>query len=343
MATVDISLLQYLAKTYAKDLKTYPYAVLMDEVRAMGINLYPGVQNKDLHVFFERKGGIAKPYEVGLTVSNAELGKLVESELEVKTAYASVVDNIKNYQEKIIISANEMIGANQTKKHPFQVQQMMAMLKTFSEDILYIGLFHGTRDEEDLSPSGIMDGLLTKLAALISSGAVAAENGNYAASGSLAAPAEGETGALDNLIAWVRQADAYLLRNANLLLTRGTYANLIDCLENKYAHKDATLGSLNNYINERSGGNIKLITSQAFGTGEKLLMFTPGNLDFGMNSMGDHEFVQLLPPALGDDPNNFGYWIQGDYGSRIRSFNSKMLFTNESTNTANDLSGDYRS
>ncbi len=343
---VDITGLSRDCKVYQKDLRMLPYAVLLDVLAAHGINLFPGVQNKDVITYLERQGGIARPYKVGLNIRKANIGKMVESELKVETAYASIVDNIQNYKEKIIITPTDLVGSNVTKTHPFQVTMMMTIIRTFAEDLLY-AIFSGKRDTDDLSPFGCFNGFDTILDAAIVAGEVSNAKGNMIDSGSLAAPAAGQTTALDNLIAWLRQADQNLLKSARLLMPKPIYNNLIDCLENKYQYKDADIKALSAYISNKNAGELEIVPSTIMGTGDRIMLVNTGLgesiLDFGMNSMGDADYVQLQPTAGGDDPNNFYYWIQGDYGTRIRSFHKKAIMINEGTNVANSLSGDYRS
>lgn len=343
MSAINITALQNLAIKYQESLKYLPYAVLIDEVQRLGINLYPGVENIDRIVQLQRVNGNTKPYYPGLTIQNTGLGKMVESELKVETAYSYMVDNINNYQEKIVIKPGEKIGTNQNKQLPWEAIVMMERVKTFGEDILD-ALYGGKRDTSDATPTGCFDGFDEKIDDLIASGEIAAAKGNLIACGSLAAPVSGsDTTAYDSLITWLRQADRFLLKNGILWLPRNVVMNVIDAYENKYTNKDVTIAMMQEIINAKIDGNITLISNQYKGTGDRIELFTPGNMDFGMNTLGDSDFVQVLPPAKGDDPNEFGYWMQGDYGVRIQSWHKKTLAVSDGTAVHNILSGDYSS
>jgi len=341
MPAITITDLQRLAVTYQSDMRYLPYAVLFPVLAEHGITLFPGIQDTHKLIEFQRKQGIAKPYSTSETLENSDVGKVKEHALKVETAYARVLDNIKNYKEVIMVKPNEMIGANKTKKNPFEIQLMMAMVRTFGEDILD-ALFPAERDATDHSPMGLFDGFETKLLALISAGEVASGKGNYLASGTMDAPSSAsDTDAYDNLVTWLKGADPYLLKNSELLMPRAIANNCYQAMKNKTAQKAATFIDFQEYLQDDvdSQSRIRIIPSRYMGTGDRLVLKDPDLFHFGMNSMGDETFVQIMPKD--GDPNQFYYWIQGDYGVRVSSTHKKRLFTNDGTLTANRLSGDY--
>ena len=88
-----------------------------------------------------------------------------------------------------------------------------------------------------------------------------------------------------------------------------------------------------------SGGKCKLLRSNIMGTGQRIILTAPGNFDFGMDTLGDETFVQVRNPY--EDPNLVQFWIQGKYGTRIRSIHEKVFQVNEGTPVGLQLSGDY--
>ena len=88
-----------------------------------------------------------------------------------------------------------------------------------------------------------------------------------------------------------------------------------------------------------SGGKCKIIRSTIMGTGQRIILTVPGNLDFGMDTLGDEDFVQVRHPY--EDPNYVQFWIQGKYGTRIRSIHEKVFQVNDGTPVGLQLSGDY--
>jgi len=341
MSAITITGLSRLAINYQNDLRYLPYAVLLPELAKHGISLMPGVQDYHKLIEFQRKQGVAKPYGVGVELANSDVGKIVEHTLKVETAYARVIDNIKNYKPVYIIRPNEMIGANKTKKHPFEVQLMMNIVRTFGEDILD-ALFNAERDTSDASPMGLFDGFETKMLDLIAAGEVTGGKGNYLESGDMDAPADAsDTDAYDNLVTWLNGADSNLLKNANLILPRAIANNCYQAMKNKTAQKAATFIDFTAYLQDDVStiANLNVKVSQYMGVGNRIYLTAPDNMDFGMNSLGDEAFVQIMP--VDGDPNQFYYFIQGDYGVRWNSTHKKKLFTNDGTLAANRLAGDY--
>ncbi len=341
MSAISVSQLERLAVDYQNDLRYYTYAQLIPELGALGINLIPGIQDTHKVLNFERKQGIAKPYAPSITPEDADVGTIKEMALKVELAYSRVKDNIQNYKEVVVVRPGEMIGANKTKKHPFEVQLMMNMVRTFGEDVLD-ALFNGDRDIEDKTPMGLFDGFETKVLAFIASGDITGGKGNYRESDAMDAPADAsDTDAYDNLVAWLNGADPYLLKNANLILPRAIANNAYQAMKNKTAQKAATFIDFKAYLQDDIGvmSNLNIIPTQFAGLGDRMYLTAPGNMDFGMNSMGDEAFVQVLP--VDGDPNNFYYWIQASFGTRWRALHKKVFYTNNGTLTANQLSGDY--
>ena len=75
------------------------------------------------------------------------------------------------------------------------------------------------------------------------------------------------------------------------------------------------------------------------GTGQRIVLTAPGNMDFGMDTLGDETFVQVR--NIYEDPNYVQFWIQGKYGTRIRSINEKVFQVNDGASVGAQLSGDY--
>ena len=341
MATaITITDLTRAARQYKNDFEMLPYAVLGTVLAEHGITLFPGVQYKNTIVSTERKQGIAMPYGVDESIVNRTVGKFTESDLIVLSSVACVKDNIRSYQQVEMIKPNEMLGANKTKKHPFHVQMMMDIIKTFGEDLLD-ALFPGERDVSDTTPLGCFDGFETIILAAITAGDVTGGKGNYLESGTFAAPAsESDTNALDYLVTWLRGANVHLKKNSTLMIPASIAEYVKDAFSNKYRYKDVTSTALEAYLKDRCNmRNLKIVISNYMGTGDRLILTAPNNFDFGMNTKGDEKFVQVRNPY--EDPNYVQYWIQGDYGCRIRSVHEKMFFTNDGSLAANRLSGDY--
>jgi len=342
--TLDIAGLTLLAKKYQMDLRFLPYLMLVDTlVNGHQISLLPGVENEDVVRTFLRKGGIAKPLSVGQIVEDSDVGKFEESVLKIENAYASVEDDIQNYKEKTIIRPGEQIGINQTKNHPFGVEIMMGIIRIFAEDILDAS-FNAVRNPSDESPMGCFDGFETKVEAAITAYKIRQSYRNIIDSGDFPVPTTGYE-AYTNLKNWIRQADRFLKRNAILYLTPEVYQNCFDALQIKTASKAATFADFESYLNTDVVSNyktkIKVVLSDIMGSGDRIYLTAPGNMEFGFNSLGDSDFVEVN--KINKNRNIINYWIQAGYGTRWLSFHKKLFMTNTGSLTANELSGDYTS
>lgn len=343
MATVDLTSLQETAIRRQKDLKMLPYAVLAQTLGLHGINLLPGVQNKDVLTDFQRKGGIMKPYDATVSITHADVGKANEMVLQVEKAYASVKDNIQNYKT-VAVGPDVLLGKNKSKKHPWQLVMLESIVRTFGEDILD-ALFPAARDISVQTPQGAFNGYDTLIDAFIAAEKISVAVGNlkntfdgvYTA---FVSPAnESDTEVADRLLKFWRDAHPQL-RNANsLLYLPFNIADMYDdAFFHKFRYKPTTDEYGRPYLNG-SGGKCRIVRSNIMGTGQRIMLTIPGNLDFGMDTISDSTFIQVRYPY--EDPNFVQFWIQGDYGTRIRSIHPKVFQINEGTPVANALSGDY--
>lgn len=336
--TVDITSLAETAIRRQKDLKMLPYAVLAQVLGVHGINLLPGIQNKDVLTSFYRKSGILKPYSTSKDITQADVGKAEESTLEVFTSYASVKDNIQNYQT-IAVGPDVLLGKNQSKKHPWEMVMLQSVIKTFGEDIID-ALFPAARDVDDQSPTGAFNGFDTLVDTMVAAGTISVALGNLVNTGAIAAPAdEDDFDAADKLLAFWRAAHARLKEVNTIMLIPADIGDYYDdAYFNKFKHKPLTDEFNRTYLHG-TGNRCKLVRSTAMGTGQRIYLTVPGNLDFGMDTMSDATFVQVRNPY--EDPNLVQFWIQGKYGTRIREVHQKVFQVNEGVPVANALSGDY--
>jgi hypothetical protein len=338
MATVDITLLTETAIRRQMDLKMLPYAILREVLGIHGINMMPGIQNKDVITSFQRKAGILKPYSTTKEITDADVGKAEEATLEVFKSYASVKDNIQNYKT-ISVGPDVLLGKNQTKRHPWEMVMLTSVVKTFGEDIID-ALFPATRDINDQSPTGAFNGFDTIIDLKIAADLISVALKNMVNTGTLAAPTDGnDTDCADFLLAFYRSAHPSLRSANSLLLVPSDIGDYYDdAYFNKYKTKPIT-DEYNRSVLHGTAGKCKIIRSTAMGTGQRIMLTVPGNLDFGMDTLSDADFVQVRNPY--EDPNLVQFWIQGDYGCRIREVHPKVFQINEGTPVANALSGDY--
>lgn len=341
MGAITVSGLNRASEKYDPILKKLPFLVLSDKLKELEINLIE-VINKDTIIQFQRKGGIGKPYVAGTIDYTAELGKLSERTLEVKACYSAIKDHIQNYVSKAVLNPAGDKVDNQQKKHPLEQLFLETKVRTVGEDIID-ALFPAVRDIADKSPYGMLDGFSTMIANEIVAATISAANKNYATSGTLPAPSNSDTIAIDNLITWIRKANFNLLKNGVLYMAPSALYNCQDALENKLKYRPTNgFEAFQEYLREATHSpNLRVISDSCFGSGSQLILTKPRNFDLGMNTISDSTFVQVRNPF--EDPNYVQFWMQWGLGARINSVHEKEFFVNEQTNTATELAGDYLS
>lgn len=342
MSVVNITGLTRAAEKYNPDFQVLPYAVLMNAMRELGVRMI-SVKYKDTLIEKLRKGGITKPYDQNEEIVYSNVGKLQERSLIVEPSFAAIKDNIRNYREKQVLF-DPMANAvdNKTKKHPLEKMIIGDQIITVGEDILD-ALFPAERNTSDQSPMGMFNGIDTIIDNAIASGEIALAEKNLVNSGSFAAPiSESDTDAWDALVAWVRSAHAKFAMNqvVDLRIPIKIYNYCSDALGNKLRYKNVEFEDFVRHLQDKANmPKLRVIKHYAIGTGDRLTLQIGGNIDFGMNTLGDEQFVQIRNPW--EDPNLVQFWLQFDAGMRINSLHPYKFLVNEGTPVANSLSGDY--
>jgi hypothetical protein len=340
---LNVSALQRAAEQYDPTLRKLPFLVLTDTLDSMEINLLE-VDGKDKVVMFHRKGSIARPYVVGgtNTVSEGEIAKAIERELEPKACFTALKDHIMNYSNKRVISNQSEKIDNKEKRHPQELLIIESKIRTVGEDMID-AMFFSKRDNDDKSPMGMFDGFNELIDKEIVAGEVAAAKGNLFATGAITGPGEDDTDteAFNKLIGFIRSASPFLRRKGVLYITNDTLFNCMDALGNKLKYKNAMEFEV--FVEHLRGLTqapaLRIITHEALGSGSRLLYTVPRNLDLGVGTKGEESFVQVRDPY--EDPNIVQFWMQWTAGGRVTSIHPKEFLVNDQTNTSTELSGDY--
>ncbi len=329
------------AKKYQKQLRFLPYYILGPILAKHGISLMQ-VAGIDTSIEAQRKGNLLRPYVQGAINNKDGIVKFVEMDLSLETSYISIKDNIKNYKDKKLMNKPEAgTGINKTKEHPFKKLITSKTVETASEDVLD-ALFTGVYNDAAVTPSAqdCFDGYETKIDNATIDGVIAAGNKNLTATGPISAPtSDTDYAAINTIVDFVRSASKFLQKNGILYITTTSYLYAVDALEYKYKYKDMDLNAVEAYINKKANSKVKLIVSDHMGVGSRLILTIPGIFDFGMDTFGDYEFVDVRDPY--EDPNLVQFWLQADFGTRIRSFHPKVFHTNDQGLTADPVSGDF--
>lgn len=330
MAANDLTLLTESAKTYQRDLQLLPYATMAPVLGGLGISLYPGIQNKHVMTNFLRSAGIARPYVQG-TVEDSQVGALEEKTLEIHLAYANVKDNINNYKTTVV-GPDVLLGKNQSKQHPWQMLMLSSIIRTFSEDILD-ALFHGVRNTATRTPVGCFNGYNKIIDLGIAGGSIAANEGNYFATGAITS-----ANAYEKLLAMYRSAHPMLKQGRSIMIVPYHIGEKYDDQYfDKYKYKP-TLDNYGNTVLDGSNGQCTIIRTPYQG-GSRVILTVAGNFHFGFDSLADQTFVQVRNPYT--DPNDVQFWIQAGYGTRIQSFNKKVFVVNDQATAVTAYSGDF--
>ncbi len=343
---VNVGSLNRAAETYNNILQTLPFDTLIDACAALGIQVL-NVANKDIKLQLQRMGATSKPYAASTTTSDyypSELGKILERALEVKPCVNAMKDHIMNYVSKNVISNTGEPINNQTKKHPLERMILENVVRTQSEDML-MALFAGERDESDLSPLGMFDGIDTLINADISAGNISAAKGNYIdlPATPFAAPSdEDDASAFTNFITFIRSLNPYLRKNAMVYVPAACLFNIKDALGNKkktFLENQIFVQYVRDLTNSPA---LQIVSHEAMGTGDRIIAQIPKNMDLGLSTQSDIQFVQVRAPW--EDPNLVQFWSQWSAGFRINSVHQKTFAVSDGTPVADEtLSGDYQS
>lgn len=330
MAANDITLLTETAITYQRDLRMLPYATLAPVLGQLGITLYPGIQNKDVITNYERAAGIARPYVSG-TVEDSQVGRAVQKTLETHLAYANVKDNIQNYK-KVVVGPDVLLGKNKSKQHPWQLLMLTEIIKTFSEDIID-ALFHAVRNTATRTPMGLFNGYNKIIDDGITGAEINVSDKNLFNTGAISSD-----NAYEKLENMYRAAHPMLRQRPTLMIVPFHIGDKYDDdFFDTYKYKPV----MDNYgrsVIQASNGLCTIVRTP-YQAGNRVIITTPGNFHFGMDSMSDATFVQVRQPYT--DPNDVQFWIQAAYGTRIASFHPKVFLVNEQADATVAYSGDF--
>ena len=340
---ITITDLQRAAETYDNTLRKLPYLGLSETLNNLGITMLE-VDGKDKVVVYHRKGGLARPYTMGSEnqVLSGDIGKAFERVLDPQECYTALKDHILNYKAKRVISNASEKPDRKAKDHPLELLIIDSKVKTVGEDII-TALFHAKRDEVDKSPMGMFDGFNEQIDKEVAAGEIAPTKGNLKITGAFSAPVDdNDMTAFNTLVDFLRSASPFLRKNGILYITQNSLFHCMDALGNKLKYKNALEYDV--FLKHLQGitqaPNLKLFTDPALGSGSRLMYTVPYNLDFGVGTAGEEQFVQIRAPY--EDPNIVQFWMQWMAGTRITSIHAKEFMTNEQVNTSEDLSGDYK-
>ena len=342
MATINVAALTEAAKTYDPIIRELPYFALEALAIKLKLNVVKGGEN--VLVNKRRKAGGTGPYKQGMEITYmAELNKFYESTLKPELVVFKIKDNILNYQDvKALVTAGTVLDLK-AKRHPQELSIISDIVKSHAEDVVFQA-FHAERDADVYSPATAFTGFFSSMDLLVTAGFIAAGEGNLKTTGVFGGELT-KDGDYDTLVKFI--ADAHpMLRSSQtgipqllasetvLLSARAALRKKLSALE--YPSMQRMLECLRE---DAMCPGLIIDTDEALGTGSKLVLQKVGNLDLGFDTNDAKQFVQVR--NIYEDPNEVQFWLEASYGTRVRDVQKKIIPTNEQSNTAVALAGDY--
>ena len=175
---------------------------------------------------------------------------------------------------------------------------------------------------------------------------VNAARGNFAISGEFTPPtSDSDSAAYENLVEWIGGANSYLrssvggtpqLQCSETVLKAARAALRIKLRMQEYPSMQRMIELLRE---DAMCPSLIVSTHESLGMGSRLTLQKVGNIDVAFNTQAAAKFCQIRD--IYEDPNEWQFWLQAGYDTRINDWHEKVFRTNEQKNTALDLAGDY--
>ena len=342
---IDVSKLNQACVTYDKALRALPFVTIQGVAAELKLNVME-LKGKHSLINERRRAGGTQSYKVGKTFE--ELSNLLgydPSEIEPKDVVFKTKENAKKYDDQELIIVGGNATENKTKKHPMEFGVLKAQTISHGEDVVS-SLFGATRDEDSTSPNCAFDGFDTHIDAIIAAGDINLARGNMHRTGAFIIADDGvSTEAYDKLVDFIGSSHQ-ALRSSNggipqLLLSQHVIKAARTALRNKLkAQEYPTVQRMLELIREDAFcPSLIFSTHECLGNGSRLTLQKMGNMDLAINTQAAAKFVQVRD--IYEDPNEWQFWLQAGYGTRLRDWHEKVFLCNEQKNSYLDLAGDY--
>lgn len=180
----------------------------------------------------------------------------------------------------------------------------------------------------------------------MASGDINAARGNFSVSGEFKMPeSDTDYAAYENLVEWIGGTHTFLrssiggtpqllCANTVLLAARAALRNKLRMQE--YPSMQRMIELLRE---DAMCPSLIVDTHEALGRGSRLILQKRGNMDLAFNTQAAARFCQIRD--IYEDPNEWQFWLQSGYDTRINDWHEKVFCTNEQKNEGLDLAGDY--
>lgn len=343
---IDVSKLNQALVIYDKALRTLPFSTLQEVAAVLKLNLMD-LQGKHARINERRRAGGTQSYKIGKSFGMLEnLLGYEPSVIEPKDVVFITKENSKKYDDNELLVVGGQPVSNITKRHPLETKVAFMLVRSHIEDVVY-QLFHAERDDESTSPDGAFNGFFTHMDNLIAAGSISADEGNLVTSGAFAdATTDADSIAnYERLVDWIGSAHPFLRSSQGgvpqLLCAQTVIKAARAGLRAKLKAFDypSTQAMIEHLREDAFCPKLEIATHEALGTGSRLVLQKVGNMDVAFNTQAASRFCQIRD--IYEDPNEWQFWLQSGYDTRINDWHPKVFQTNEQKNTAIDMAGDY--
>lgn len=317
------------------------------ELSRLGIAVISGVQFKHTQTVFNRKGGTARRKKVGEKVESS-IGYIEERPLVARLSWARYPDNQDNYIE----APYEVSGAAKFS-YPMAELALLSIINTYNEDV-FSNLFWGDEkyaDDEDKDKHimGLYNGINTNIAKDLETGRISIARKNLIQVDAIdLSDVDDETDrqAWNVFRDFYRQWSPALKRQKNVKVLISLELSTI--LQDSYANKNRSIRTvtLKDGSEERNWSVpeypfVTFVPSGDYGKGDRMMAYTDGNIQYGVNSLSDKNSISVLVGGEGDNLNVF-WQIQSVQGTRVLNVNPSNFAMTTGTLTPGDTwLGDY--
>lgn len=310
------------AKIIGPDVMLAPVVYGKDKFTKLRWRIREGIQDKHELPMYMRKGKITKPYKPGMNKENIGSFEMRELKVYLSAAFSDI--NIQEFNS-VKVGENDLLGTNKEPKViPFAEEILWGMAKSFAESQIDDCVF-GKYDPSGESAHPNFDGLQTLYDIEIKRGTISEKNLNLIKTGEISAPADAnDTTAFDTLFNFYQKLHPGLKGAKELMIatTVEAHTNIISAYANKYkivlTRQDLEAGMV--FIGMP---NVRLVSDDIFGKGDKLFAYVPDMVDVGVDSVSDDEFIDVTQEP--SDKNIFHLQMQARMGMRINSVSPKLI------------------
>ena len=318
MPAIDVTSLQNTAIQYQKELLWLPLIGLEDSLKYL--NLVPNIQNERKITTFERTNGILKPH-TGAVNKQEDVGKTVTRTLKVYPGDVVVEDFPENYRT-VAYGPDVLLGKNQSKKHPWELVMLRAIMESVSED-LNLSLFCGQRNDAILDAYHVFDGFDRIIDLEIDEGTISPAIGNlFPYSYTL-----GNGNPMEYLLGMWKAAPLELRRKKTIMYVSQA---MFDEYNNYFLYEMGAMMDIFNHTIDKKDytllagteGRCTLAPMIGKQGTNRVLLTDYSNMEVGVDQTSDQEFIEVRRV---DNPFVVQFVVKLVFGVQVQSLHKKRF------------------